>query len=120
MQNIADKAEEIERQRRKEFILNMTIGILFFIPFIGEAAAGLAAARGLIHLIGEISDSSSDNDAFSAIFRYLIGKGAFSNSKGGKAARNRRKLKDGEFKDVKAIKADIDVMHDVRKKTCSL
>lgn len=83
IQNIADTAEEIKRQRRKEFILNMIIGILFFIPFVGEAAVGLAAARILMRLVGEIGDLAltiygivkNPGDAFGAIFGYLVGKG---------------------------------------------
>ncbi|KAK3196417.1 hypothetical protein K4F52_000299 [Lecanicillium sp. MT-2017a] len=129
MQEISDKADEIEKREREEFILNMIMGILFFIPFVGEAAAaGLTAARSLIRLIGEVGDIAltvygvveNPNDAFGAIFGYLVGRGGVSNTKLANAAGKRRSIKDGDLKDIKSIKADIDVMQEIRKGVCSL
>lgn len=80
MQKITDKADEIKKQEREQFIFNFISGLLFFILIAGEAAgaASLTAARSLlrgeagmlVHDLIEISEN-----AFISIFTYLAGAG---------------------------------------------
>jgi hypothetical protein len=59
MQKITDKADEIKKQEREEFILNFISGLLFWISFAGEAAgaASLTATRSLLRLIGAAGEA---------------------------------------------------------------
>ncbi|KAL3952701.1 hypothetical protein ACCO45_012644 [Purpureocillium lilacinum] len=52
MESIVKKADEIKKKERENLIVQFITGLLFFIPFAGEAAgaAGLTAARSLLRL----------------------------------------------------------------------
>ena len=129
MQDIVDKANEILKKEREETILNMIMGILFFIPFAGEVAgaAGLTAVRSLIRLIGEAGDLGlaaysvveDPKNAFNAVFAYLLGK-AFDDGALAKAASARRGMKGDELENLGKIKTDLGRMDTFRANVCLL
>ncbi|OAA70941.1 Glycoside hydrolase, subgroup, catalytic core [Akanthomyces lecanii RCEF 1005] len=124
MKEIRDKGKEIEKKEREEFILNMVLGILFFIPFVGEAAgaAGLTAARTLCRLIGDLGDIGltvygvvkDPKDAFGLIFGALMGR-VLDNVQLGKAAKAGRDLKGKNgLDDLKGIKDNVNRLNGIR------
>ncbi|KAK2612380.1 hypothetical protein QQS21_001644 [Conoideocrella luteorostrata] len=129
MQHIADKGKEVEKQYREEFILNMVLGILFLVPFVGEAAgsAGMTAARTLCRLISEAGDLGmavygvvhDPQNAYSAVFGYVLGK-AVDRVSVGKAAGARRDMKGRDLDNLGAMKAKIGRIEDVRGCLCKL
>ncbi|KID93426.1 hypothetical protein MAJ_10605, partial [Metarhizium majus ARSEF 297] len=129
MQKIINKANEIEKRQREEFIMNMVIGILFFIPVAGEAAgaAGLTAARSMLRLIGAAGDAGmtvydivkDPSNAFMAAFGYILGAGV-GRSGFRNAANSRRAVRTRELAAVGSLKTDLQRIQVSRKEICYL
>ncbi|KAH6627470.1 hypothetical protein F5144DRAFT_613352 [Chaetomium tenue] len=85
MKRIVDTADDIVKAQREEFIFGFLTGLLFWIPFVGEAvgAVGLTTARTLLRLIGSVGDAGmavhdvvdDPDNAFMSVFGYLMGAG---------------------------------------------
>lgn len=126
MQKIINKANEIEKQEREEFILNMAMGILFFIPVVGEAGvAGLTAARSMLRLIGVAGDAGltvyemvkDPKNAFMAAFTYVLGAGV---GRAGyrDAANSRRAIQPKQLNGLGTVKTDLRRIETSRKNIC--
>ncbi len=131
MSKIVDKANEIEKKEREEFILNFITGLLFWIPFIGSAAgaAGLTTARSLLSLIGVAGEVGvmvyevvkDPQNAFMAVFSALAGAGL-----GGRgfrsAADSRRKITPGskEYESLGNVRPKLDKVQDIRGIMCPI
>ncbi|GKT41013.1 uncharacterized protein ColSpa_01194 [Colletotrichum spaethianum] len=117
MDNIVEEAKEIEKKRREEFILNMIMGFLFFIPFNGPTGGGVIATgvRTLLQLVevGAEVDLAvysifHDRDkAFMTVFSILLGTG-FSRGKFRDAANSRRGMSSGEYNTLGNVKPKLD------------
>lgn len=129
MEKIIEKADEIKKQEREEFILNFITGLLFYIPVVGEAAgaAGLTAARSLLRLIGAAGDLAitlhdvieNPDNAFLAVFTYLagagVGRGGFRN-----AANARRGINKKDYDSLGNVKTNLDKMQSLRGNICGI
>ncbi|KAJ3573081.1 hypothetical protein NPX13_g4829 [Xylaria arbuscula] len=123
MDKIVEQAKEIEKREREEFILNFLTGLLFFIPFVGEAAgaAGLVSTRALLRLIGAAGDAGlavydvvqNPDNAFTAVFSYLLGAG-LGRAGFKRAAGSRRGLTMDDYKSLGNIKGRLDMVGDIR------
>ena len=123
MQKIVDKANELKKKEREEFILNFITGLLFFIPFAGQAAgaAGMTATRSLLRLIGSTGDAAlatytliqDPANAFLTIFGYLagagVGRGGFQN-----AASARRGMGSKELDSLGGVKTSLNRAQSLR------
>ncbi|EMD87312.1 hypothetical protein COCC4DRAFT_134534 [Bipolaris maydis ATCC 48331] len=113
MEKIVQKAE------REEIILNFIMGLLFFIPFVGEAAAGLTAVRTIARLIGTVGDaaftiygvSQDPENAFMTVFSTLAGAGV---GRGGfrSAAKSRRGMKKEDNDRLGPVKGKLNTVED--------
>ncbi|KAG8408038.1 hypothetical protein J3459_018274 [Metarhizium acridum] len=129
MKSIIDEAEEIVKKQKEEFILNMVMGILSFIPVVGEAAgsAGLTAARSMLRLIGATGDAGmivydivkDPSNAFMAAFGYVLGAGV-GRSGFRDAANSRRAVRPRELVAVGSLKIDLQRIQTSRKNICYL
>lgn len=129
MEKIVEEAKEIEKRQREEFILNMIMGFLFFIPFIGPTGGGVIAAgvRSLIRLIGVAGDVgmavygvvSDPDNAFMTVFSTLLGAG-FGRSGFRNAANSRRGMSSAEYSSLGNIKPKLDTLNNLRSGMCSL
>ncbi|KAG7287400.1 hypothetical protein NEMBOFW57_006911 [Staphylotrichum longicolle] len=129
MEKIVEEAKEIEKREREEFILNMIMGFLFFIPFIGPTGGGVIAAgvRSLIRLIGVAGDVgmavygvvSDPDNAFMTVFSTLLGAG-FGRSGFRNAANSRRGMSSAEYNSLGNIKPKLDTLNNLRGGMCSL
>lgn len=129
MEKIVEKADDIKKQEREEFILNFITGLLFFIPIAGEAAgaAGLVAARSLLRLIGAAGDAGmmihdvieNPENAFMTVFSYLagagVGRGGFKN-----AANSRRGISSKDYDSLGNVKTNMDKGQSIRGLVCSI
>ncbi|KAI2782388.1 putative glycosyl hydrolase, family 18 [Daldinia loculata] len=127
MEKIVEKAGEIEKKQREEFILNFITGLLFWIPFVGEAvgAVGMTTVRSLLRLIGATGDAgvavydivNDPENAFMAVFSYLAGAGlgraGFRN-----AANSRRGLTSSEYDSLGGVKTKLDLVESIRGGIC--
>ncbi|KAF6803218.1 glycoside hydrolase family 18 protein [Colletotrichum sojae] len=129
MDKIVQEAKEIEKRQREEFILNMIMGILFFIPFLGPAGGGAVAVglRSLLRLIevgaevglavyGIVQDP---DNAFMTVFSTLLGAG-FSRGKFRDAASSRRGMSSTEYNNLGNVKPKLDSINSLRGGFCSL
>lgn len=124
MEKIVEKAGEIEKKEREEFILNFLTGLLFWIPFVGEAigAAGMTTVRSLLRLIGTTGDAgmaiydivNNPENAFMAVFSYLAGAG-FRN-----AANSRRGITSSEYDSLGGVKTKLDLVERIRGGICPI
>ncbi|KAL0930175.1 glycoside hydrolase family 18 protein [Colletotrichum truncatum] len=129
MEKIVEEAKEIEKKRREEFILNMIMGFLFFIPFIGPAGGGALATgvRTLLRLIevgAEVgvavySVVKDPDNAFMTVFSTLLGAG-FSRGGFRSAAGSRRGMSSAEYNSLGNIKPKLDTINSLRGGMCSL
>jgi hypothetical protein len=125
MEKIVDKANDIEKKEREEFILNFIMGMLFFIPFVGEAAAGLTAVRTIARLIGSVGDAAltiyevvkDPDNAFMAVFSYVAGAG-LGRSGFRNAANSRRGIKENDYNGLGNVKVKLDDVQSLRGKMC--
>jgi hypothetical protein len=127
MEKIVKKADEIKKAEREEFILNFIMGLLFFIPFVGEAAAGLTAIRSIARLIGTVGDAAltvygvvqDPENAFMTVFSALAGAGV---GRGGfkKAASSRRHMKKEDYDSLGPVKSKLDTVEDLRGGMCPI
>jgi hypothetical protein len=127
MEKIVKKADEIKKAEREEFILNFIMGLLFFIPFVGEAAAGLTAIRSIARLIGTVGDAAltvygvvqDPENAFMTVFSALAGAGV---GRGGfkKAASSRRHMKKEDYDSLGPVKGKLDTVEDLRGGMCPI
>ncbi|KAF2730201.1 glycoside hydrolase [Polyplosphaeria fusca] len=125
MEKIVKQANEIKKKEREDFILNFIMGLLFFIPFAGEAAAGLTAVRTISRLIGEVGDAAvsiydvvkDPDNAFMSVFSFLAGAGV---GKGGfrDAANSRRAISKKDYDSLGALKGELDTLEDLRVVMC--
>lgn len=127
MEKIVQKADEIKKAEREEFILNFIMGLLFFIPFVGEAAAGLTAIRTIARLIGTVGDAAvtiygvvqDPENAFMTVFSALAGAGV---GRGGfkSAAKSRRGMKKTDYDSLGPVKGKLDTVEDLRGGMCPI
>ncbi|RYP14424.1 hypothetical protein DL765_006367 [Monosporascus sp. GIB2] len=129
MEKIVEKAGEIEKKERENFILNFITGLLFFIPFVGQAAgaAGMTAVRSLLSLIGTAGEAGilvydvvrNPENAFMTVFSYLAGAGlgrdGFKN-----AANSRRGMKSNEYNSLGGVKTNLDRVETIRGGICPI
>jgi hypothetical protein len=129
MNEVIDIAGEIEKAQREEFILSFISGLLFFIPFVGEAAglAGIAAARTVLRLIGVAGEAgltifdavSHPENAFMSVFTFLagagVGRSGFRN-----AANSRRGITPDVYNTLGGVKTSLDKVHSLRHKICPI
>lgn len=127
MEKIVEKADEIQKKEREEFILSFITGLLFFIPIVGEVAgaAGLTAVRTMIRLIGGVGDAAltiydvvkNPENAFMAVFSYLagagVGRGGFRN-----AANSRRGISQKDYDGLGNVKTSLDKVQSIRGIIC--
>ncbi|KAF4170541.1 hypothetical protein CNMCM8927_004533 [Aspergillus lentulus] len=119
MDKIVKSAKEISKKEREEFIVNFLTGLLFFIPFVGEAAGatGLTAVRSMLRLAGAAGETGllvhdiieHPENAFMSVFSYLAGAGVgrtgFKN-----AANARRSMKASDIDNLGSMKVDLDLI----------
>ncbi|KFZ10472.1 hypothetical protein V501_05180 [Pseudogymnoascus sp. VKM F-4519 (FW-2642)] len=129
MEKVIEKAEEIEKAEREAFILDFISGLLFFIPFVGEAAdaAGITAARTMLRLIGTAGDAglmvydvvTHPTNAFMSVFTFLAGAGVgcsgFRN-----AANSRRGITPDVYNALGGVKTNLDKVHSIRDSICPI
>lgn len=129
MEKIIEKADEIKKAEREAFILDFITGLLFFIPFVGEAAglAGLTAVKTMARLIGGVGNVAltvyevvkNPDNAFMAAFSYLagagIGRGGFRN-----AANSRRGISQKDYDSLGGVKVKLDKVENLRGMMCSI
>jgi hypothetical protein len=129
MNKVVDKANEIEKSEREEFILNFISGMLFFIPFLGAGAGavGLSLLRGMLSLIGAAGEAGllvysiveDPESAFMSIFFALAGAGlGRSGFKG--AADSRRGMSTDELKALGPIRDRLSNIETIRGGVCKL
>ncbi|KAI0803704.1 glycoside hydrolase family 18 protein [Xylaria sp. FL0064] len=128
MDKVVEQAKEIEKIGREQFIANFLGGILFFIPFVGEALgptlAAVRAALSIAEVAGEAalltySVVSDPDNAFSAVFSTLAGA-ALSRGSWGKAANERRGLSDIDSKKLGSIHDDLMKISGIRDGLCTI
>lgn len=129
MEKIVEEANEIEKRQREEFILNMIMGLLFFIPFVGPTGGGVIATgvRTLIRLIGAAGEIgmtvfgviSDPDNAFMTIFSSLMGAG-FRSGAFRDAANSRRSMSSNEYNSLGNIKPNLDKVNNIRGGMCPL
>ena len=127
MEKIVELADEIKKREREEFSMDCIMGLLFFIPFAGEAAgaAGLTAVRSIIRLIGASGDAAmtvydiveDPKNAFMTVFMYVagagIGRGGFKN-----AANARRSMSQNDLAGLGNVKKSLDRVESLRGLMC--
>ncbi|KAI9374613.1 hypothetical protein BJX61DRAFT_540623 [Aspergillus egyptiacus] len=119
MDSIVGAADEIEEQLREQTILGFVTGLLFFIPFVGEAvgAAGLLSARTLLRLAGAAGETGLlvydiveiPDGAFMAIFSYLAGAG-LGRAGFRDAADARRAMTSKDLNSLGSLKTNLDLI----------
>ncbi|KAI0190106.1 glycoside hydrolase family 18 protein [Astrocystis sublimbata] len=128
MDKVVEQAKEIEKMEREEFIANFLGGILFFVPFVGEALGPALAAVRVALTIAEIAGEaalltysvvSDPDNAFSAVFSTVAGA-ALSRGSWGKAARERRGLSDQDSKKLGSVHADLMKIENIRSGLCTI
>lgn len=129
MEKIVEEASEIEKKRREEFILNMIMGFLFFIPFIGPTGGGAIATgvRTLLRLVevgaevgvAVFSVVNDPDNAFMTVFSTLLGAG-FSRGGFRDAAGSRRGMSSAEYNSLGNVKTRLDTINSLRGGMCSL
>jgi hypothetical protein len=129
MEKIVEEANEIAQRLREEFILNMILGFLFFIPFIGPTGGSAVAAgvRSLLRLIGTAGKAgtalygvvSDPDNAFITVLSTLIGAG-FNRGGFRSTANSRRTISTKEYESLGNIKPKLDRINHVRNGMCSL
>ncbi|KAI1110528.1 glycoside hydrolase family 18 protein [Nemania sp. NC0429] len=128
MEKVVKRADEIKKEEREQFIADFIGGILFFIPFVGEAVdASLAAVRAALKLAEAAGEAGllaysvvqDPKDAFSAVFSTLAGAG-LSRGSWGKAADERRSLSEGDAKKLGSVHDDLSTINDVRGGLCAI
>ncbi|KAF1973227.1 putative glycosyl hydrolase, family 18 [Bimuria novae-zelandiae CBS 107.79] len=127
MEKIVKKADEIEKEERKEMILNFITGFLFWIPFVGEAAGatGMTAVRTISRLIGGVGDTAQTlydvvkdpDNAFMAVFSYLAGAGV-GRSGFKSAAESRRSIEKKDYDALGNVKVNLDKVESIRGLSC--
>lgn len=129
MQKVVERADEIIRREREDFIVSFITGLLFFIPVVGETAgAALASARTLLRLVGAVGETAlsvyavveDPENAFMEVFMALAGAGV---GRAGfqKAAGARRSLTAKEYKSLGGVKTKLDKVTELRGlMSCSL
>ncbi|GFF93568.1 killer toxin subunits alpha/beta [Aspergillus udagawae] len=129
MDKIVKTAKDISKKEREEFIVNFLTGLLFFIPFVGEAAGatGLTAVRSMLRLAGAAGETGllvhdiieRPENAFMSVFSYLawagVGRAGFKN-----AANARRSMKASDINNLGPMKVDLDLIETVRGVTCRI
>ena len=123
MDKVVEIAKEITAAQRKEMILNFIMGVLMLIPGVGQIAdaAGMAALRSFINLIGDIGNAALTihgivEDPSSAIFNLfgaLIG-GRGSGKSLTDAAGARRGMTSKELDSLTPIRGDLTRISNVR------
>ncbi|KAI0181182.1 putative glycosyl hydrolase, family 18 [Hypoxylon sp. FL1284] len=128
MQKIVDEAGEIEKQERESFILDFVTGLLFWIPFVGEALGPeFAAMRSILRLIGEAGEAGTavydvvtdPQNAFMSVFSYLLGAGV-GRSGFKKAADSRRSLTNTEYNSLGKVTDKLDTVESIRYGICPI
>ncbi|KAK8146893.1 hypothetical protein G3M48_002468 [Beauveria asiatica] len=129
MEAIVKRAKEIEKSDKIEFILNMVMGVLFMVPFVGQAAevAGMIAVRTILRLIDEAGQAGMaifdivqhPDSAFMTIFTTLVGSD-LARSTFKDAAAARREMSRGELNTLGPIKKDLERISGVRGGICKI
>ncbi|RFU78376.1 glycosyl hydrolase family 18 [Trichoderma arundinaceum] len=129
MQAVAKAAEEIKKAEREQMILSFITGVLFFIPFVGDAvgAAGMTAVRTTLELLGAAGDAGllaygivqDPKNAFMTIFSTLAGAG-IGRAGWRDAASARRDLSTDDIGKLGTVKDKLDLIQDVRIRSCKI
>ena len=124
MVKIVETVKKIEKQKREAFILNFLMGLLFWIPMVGELVGPeLAAIGNMLRLIGVVGDTAmtiydmvqDPKNAFAAVFGLLAGAGV--KPKGFKDAAGKRRELTGtkEFNALGNVKTQLDRIEVIRR-----
>ncbi|CAM1508945.1 Fc.00g026840.m01.CDS01 [Cosmosporella sp. VM-42] len=128
MEKVVKEANEIKKKEREEMIANFIGGILFFIPFVGEAVeASMVAIRSALEMATVAGEAGllaysivqDPDNAFMAVFSTLAGAGV-SRGSWSKAANERRGMKNEDVKKLGSIKDDLDKINDCRGGMCKI
>ncbi|UKZ82482.1 hypothetical protein TrVFT333_010271 [Trichoderma virens FT-333] len=128
MEKVVKAADKIKKEEREEMIANFIGGVLFFIPFVGEAVdASMVAIRSALEMIEVAGEAGllaysivlDPDNAFMAVFSTLAGAG-LSRESWSKAANERRSMKDGDVAKLGSIKDDLDKINTVRGGMCKI
>ncbi|KAI9148911.1 Killer toxin subunits alpha/beta [Paramyrothecium foliicola] len=129
MDKIVEKADEIEKKEREEFILSFISGLLFFVPFLGAGAGavGLGSLRSVLSLLGTAGEAgmlvydivqdpqSGFMGAFLALAGAGLGRSGFKN-----AANQRRGMSGPELNALGPIKDRLSNIETIRGGMCKL
>lgn len=128
VKKIVEEASEIQKKRRKEFIVN-SHGLPIFIPFIGPTGSGAIATgvRTLLRLVevgpevgvAVLSVINDPESAFMTIFSTLLGAG-FSRGGFRDAARLRRGMGSADYNSLGDVKERLDAINKLRGGICPL
>ncbi|KAI1177579.1 glycoside hydrolase family 18 protein [Nemania sp. FL0916] len=128
MEKVVKEANQISKANREMFIADFIGGILFFIPFVGEAVdATLVAVRSALKVAEAAGEAGllaygivqDPKDAFSLVFSTLAGAG-LSRGSWGKAADERRSITETDAKKLGTIHDDLAKIDDVRGGLCKV
>lgn len=129
MQAVVKAADDIKKAQREEMILSFVTGVLFFIPFAGDAAGatGMTAVRTSLELLGAAGDAGllaygiveDPKNAFMTIFSTLAGAG-LGRAGWRDAANARRDMSADDIGKLGSIKNKIDLIQDVRIRSCKI
>lgn len=129
MQAVVKEADEIKKAEREEMMLNFITGVLFFIPFLGDAAgaAGMTAVRSALELLDAAGNAGllaysvveDPKNAFMTIFSTLAGAGV-ERAGWRDAAKARRDMSADDIKKLGSVKTKLDLIQDVRVRSCKI
>ncbi|KAM0448839.1 hypothetical protein ACHAO4_008312 [Trichoderma viride] len=127
MQTVVKEADEIKKAEREEMILNFITGVLFFIPFVGDAAgaAGMTAVRSALEWLDAAGNAGllaysvveDPKNAFMTIFSTLAGAGV-ERAGWRDAAKARQDMSADDIKKLGSVKTKLDLIQDVRVRSC--
>lgn len=117
MGKIVEKTDEIKKKERESFIVNFIMGLLFWIPVVGELVGPeLAVIGNVLRMVGAVGDAAitiyevvqDPKNAFGAIFGLLAGAGV--GRKGFKDAAGKRRELTGtkEYNALGNVKTQLD------------
>lgn len=128
MEDVAEKAEDIEEAQRKETIMSFITSFLFFIPFVGSAAGsiGLTSVRAILGMLGTTAEAGlltysvveDPDNAFATIFSALAG-GGLGRSSWGKAAKSKRDMPSKDL-DALGVKKQTDRFEGLKGTSCKI
>ncbi|KAF2969289.1 hypothetical protein GQX73_g4264 [Xylaria multiplex] len=128
MDKVVEEAGEIGKIEQEEFIANFLGGILFLIPFVGEALEASLVAIRMALIIADVAGNAGlmaysivqdPTNAFSIVFSTLVGAG-LNRGSWGRAAGARRELSESDSKKLGPIHVDLEKIDKFRSGVCKL